>query len=641
MSITPRHVHISAVCASIAAFAAYLLTSAPSVSFIDAGELAAVAHTFGIAHPTGYPLFTMLTGLWAELPLGDGIVRLNIFAAVMVSVSVAILVHALWFMLGLLSEKPARRATGKGKGGSQPRKRPAAVTAPAVRLVLAVFGAMFIAFSETFWRTALSIEVYALHLPLLILLLWLSSTALYDPALDESSRARRRLLTALALGLSFTNHMTTLLVLPAFLVMFFVQYGMNIGSLRMLGRTVPAFVAGLLPYIYLPLRASAAPLLNWGNPASFERFIWHVSGKQYRVWMFQDVSAAGKQLWLFISTLPAELAFIGLLLAIVGAAHVFSAHRRLGYYLLLLFAGCIAYSINYSIHDIESYFLLAYIVCGVWAAFGLKALLSIFKALKFKPAIGAAAVMVGILIGMNGPSVSQRGNYLVEDYTHNMFASFEPGALVLSFQWDYWVSASYYYQLVEGLRKDVVVIDKELLRRSWYFSQIQRMYPEIYRRSESDIELFLMELDKFERGQPYDPVMIEERFNNMINSIIDRNIDGRPVYATLEVEEHLGANYERIPEGLAMRLYRPGEAPSVDAPVPDNFRFRLFESDDRLVKGIITMYATMLTNRGIHLYKNAAYDKAEKYFRRALEYDPRAEKAREWLVYNEAARRRG
>ena len=49
------------------------LTLAPSLDFIDAGELAAVAHTFGVAHPTGYPLFTLLAGLWARLPIGDGI----------------------------------------------------------------------------------------------------------------------------------------------------------------------------------------------------------------------------------------------------------------------------------------------------------------------------------------------------------------------------------------------------------------------------------------------------------------------------------------------------------------------------------------------------------------------------------------
>ena len=37
----------------------YWTTMAPSVVQIDSGELAAVQCTTGIAHPTGYPLFTL------------------------------------------------------------------------------------------------------------------------------------------------------------------------------------------------------------------------------------------------------------------------------------------------------------------------------------------------------------------------------------------------------------------------------------------------------------------------------------------------------------------------------------------------------------------------------------------------------
>jgi hypothetical protein len=50
----------NALVVSVFAFLVYLKTLAPSVTFIDSGELAAVACTLGIAHPTGYPLFTLL-----------------------------------------------------------------------------------------------------------------------------------------------------------------------------------------------------------------------------------------------------------------------------------------------------------------------------------------------------------------------------------------------------------------------------------------------------------------------------------------------------------------------------------------------------------------------------------------------------
>ena len=77
----------------------YLITLAPSVDFIDAGELAAVAHTWGIAHPTGYPLFSLLAALWALLPIGSGILRLNVFAAALSAAGAAVAVQLLFDLL--------------------------------------------------------------------------------------------------------------------------------------------------------------------------------------------------------------------------------------------------------------------------------------------------------------------------------------------------------------------------------------------------------------------------------------------------------------------------------------------------------------------------------------------------------------
>ena len=39
---------------------------------------------------------------------------------------------------------------------------------------------------------------------------------------------------------------------------------------------------------------------------------------------------------------------------------------------VLLFVTCVLYSINYDIHDIDSYFLLAYVTLSLWVGFGLR-----------------------------------------------------------------------------------------------------------------------------------------------------------------------------------------------------------------------------------------------------------------------------
>ncbi|MDH7516084.1 MAG: DUF2723 domain-containing protein, partial [Bacteroidota bacterium] len=470
---------IASSAAGAAALAVYLFTLAPSVGFIDAGELAAVAHTFGIAHPTGYPLFTVLAGIWAYLPLGDGIVRLNVFAAVLAASAVVLHVYLIHFLLGLFRRKPSRREKGKKSSGVGAKGNPVPLPED-VRIALAAFGALFIAFSETFWKTALSVEVYALHLPLVTAAILFFVRATLDPSAGDTMRRRFLSAAALVLGLSFSNHMTTLLLLPAFAIVYFRVHGFGAPAWKGVGRAAPFFAVGLLPYFYLPLRAAASPVLNWGNPTTFERFLWHITGRQYQVWMFEGLKAAGKQLSWFLSTYPAEFGWVGAALCAAGAVAVFRRERLVGTFLALLFLGCVAYAVNYSIYDIESYFLLAYMTSGVWAAFGLGAVYAVSRKRRAIPLI-AGAIALGVLLGANFPSVSQRGNHLVEDYSRNMFASLEPNAIILSYQWDYWVSASYYYQLVERLRPDVVVIDKELLRRSWYFEQLRRWHPDIYR----------------------------------------------------------------------------------------------------------------------------------------------------------------
>ena len=66
----------------VAALAVYLFTLAPGLTFIDSGELATVTSVLGIAHPTGYPLFTLIGWVFAHFPAGsEPIVRLNAMAA--------------------------------------------------------------------------------------------------------------------------------------------------------------------------------------------------------------------------------------------------------------------------------------------------------------------------------------------------------------------------------------------------------------------------------------------------------------------------------------------------------------------------------------------------------------------------------
>ena len=48
-------------------FVTYAITMAPGLMYTDSGELAAACTTLGVAHPTGYPLFTLLGHVWTMM----------------------------------------------------------------------------------------------------------------------------------------------------------------------------------------------------------------------------------------------------------------------------------------------------------------------------------------------------------------------------------------------------------------------------------------------------------------------------------------------------------------------------------------------------------------------------------------------
>lgn len=56
------------IIAGVVTFCLYVLTQAPGLMYTDTGELAAAAYTWGVAHPTGYPLFTLVAHVWTLLP---------------------------------------------------------------------------------------------------------------------------------------------------------------------------------------------------------------------------------------------------------------------------------------------------------------------------------------------------------------------------------------------------------------------------------------------------------------------------------------------------------------------------------------------------------------------------------------------
>jgi hypothetical protein len=610
----------------------YLLTLAPSVTFIDSGELGAVCCIPGIAHPTGYPLFTLLGYLFSNIPfIYSEIYKLNLMAGVFCSVAL-FFIFKLMLSFNVKINQPQHERTKvkvEIKKKIQRKNTPDIYKAVDSNLLLisSVFAVLVLGLSKNFWEQSTAIEVYSLHCLFISILLFSFAKSIikkFEGKIEKSSFFRREggwLIFGLLLGMSFTNHMSTIFLLPGFAFLYFRTYGFKSSAFKRLFWMVIPFLLGLSLYFYLPIRASQNPEINWGNPVNWEYFLRHISGRQYQVWVFSSLAGAMKQLKYFINTVPADFVYFPIILSLFGIVYLYQRSKDIFYFTIILFLSCTLLAINYDINDIDSYFLLSYFIISVWAGFGVIKLFVYLRS-KFKN-IKMSHIYLFLIIPLiqliNFSDVNESNNYLVHDYTMNVFNSVKENGIVISFQWDNWISASLYFQHVKGIRKDIVVIDKELLRRSWYFNQLERNYPWFVEKSKLEISEFLKELYKFEKDIPYDPLTIQTKYINMINSFIEKNFTTRPVYVGSEIEPEIGNKYKRIPEGLLFRLYQDNiyhEFPIIE------YNYRSLKKKDRLIEQITRFYAIMFTDRASYENFYGYKERAMWYLNKALEIYP-------------------
>lgn len=617
------------VLSGIIAFIVYNFTLAPSVVQIDSGELAAVQCTLGIAHPTGYPLYTIIGYLFSLIPLPfTKIFQLNLLASIYCSFAVGIFTYSSKIVLDNIesfrTNRPDKSLKRKNKRADKTTSlfKESFSLNETAKIFVSILAGFILAFSKTFWFQSTSVEVYSLHLFLVVIVLLFLLKAYLNK--DNSSDSRVWIVFSITLAFGFTNHMTTILVLPGVAYLFFEKNRFSSKSFKLLLRMILIFLIILiLIYAYLPLRASQNPLLNWGNPIDIERILRHISGKQYQVWFFSSTEAASKQFNYFLNNLPSEFSF-SIIFSVIGLFVSLIKWRKFFIFNLLLLLSTVLYSINYDINDIDAYFLFAYISLSFFAIFGILWTVLFFERKNISSKISLLVIFLILTIqgATNYQSVNQDDNFAYEDYTKTLLNTLPKKSIVFSYQWDFFISQSYYFQLVENNRNDVIIIDKELLRRSWYYHQLERNHNNLLSGIKPEVNQFLRALEPFERGENFNSNLLENLFRKIMTGLVSTNISKHDYFIGPEIvdgemnrgEFNLPAGYNLVPHLLLFKVVKTDEY--VEAPLPD-FKIRFLDNKDKYAESLQSIIGGMLIRRAMYEMKFGFNDRAKIYARKA------------------------
>jgi Protein of unknown function (DUF2723) len=550
----------------------YFGTMAPAVGHTDAGELSAVAYTFGVAHPTGYPLFTLLGWLFTRIPMGSVAWRLNFMCMLFVTGGVYVWARFLReFFIQL------RTSVKRGNQNYAYRIKVA-------NLLGVIVGTMMLCFGRTWWTQATGTEVYSLQCLLFGLTLWALLRAWYS----KEDVFLRWGIFVVSLAMCFSNHLTAIVLLPGVLYIYFVRFRFNGKSfLQGFGLAGIGIVVLVLFYGMLMLVAAAQPAYNWGNVVDGERLWHHMSGRQYSINMFLGFGKFLENLLAYLNRLPNEFGWdliwpkipIWICLGGIvfqGTSYTFERRREWAIFLALGFFSDIFWASNYSIKDPEPYYLFSFMIVAFLGAMFLRWSWIGFK--KFAPYFsGAFAIVIGFQVFWNFGAVNQRGAYQYADYSRAALESLPPKSIVISRAWDWFVSPSYYLQSCEDVRQDVTIIDYALLHdRHWYGAQLRAQDPALAQALGRDLDEWEKVVADFDLRGIVNAPRLSASFGAVYLDIL-RQYGQRPIFIGPEIYDAIASREIETPPGLlpvpsayfiqlldttASKVYQPANLPT-------------------------------------------------------------------------------
>ncbi len=581
---------VASLFAFLAPLVVYLLTLARDITFVDSGELTTVAVTLGIAHPPGYPLFTLLGHLFSRLPVGPIPFRVGLLSALTTALAALLIYRSASAIASSLAPRASAVARELGP----------------------LAGALLFAFAATPWSQATVVEVYGLQVFLVMAFLAAAVAALREPR----QAVRHWPLVAMTAMAALTNHLTGGLLLAGavvFIVISLIARGRGDSRAPIpVGRSLLAAAAPLLLYAYLPIRGAMDMVYTWDYPTTWHRFLVHASARQYQGLLGRDGLRMTELDRFLGQQLPQEAGWALLLLAAAGVVALLWRGRRFLWVTLAPLAAYMLYNLAYPIPDVSLYYIPVIAILGLWAAVGTALLahaaaagVRAFAGRRSAPAAGSgAAPGSGGLIAPGAPWSGRRllavgpalvivlaacltclhplrAHWRTNDqhrfellgrYVRDMLKYLDPNAVLFTSRWDSISSPAIYYQKVAGLRPDVLVLDMSSLSSAVLQRKLAKEAPDLEAVCRAELEAVAEIAQLAEAGRPYDVSEGRYRFMKMRRKLLEQSIALRPTYMAGDMAGHsLFAGFYYHAEGLVLRLapddeYRPFAFPEFEGP---------------------------------------------------------------------------
>jgi len=331
-------------------------------------------------------------------------------------------------------------------------------------IVSSILGAFTLAFTPLFWLQTVSAEVYPLHTFFVALLIRL---LIYW---DDNRDITRLALFAFIVGLSFLNHLQTIMLAPSVLFLLIVSDRKGFLNLKTSIILSILFLFALTVYIYLPIRTNAGAAIHWGDPDTLKSFFEVVSGRHHRSdyvfnmnfieYMIRSKDAlmvVVKQFWVI------------LLFGVWGFLIMPLMRWKIFYLGIIIFDFFYTVFLNTVYIEVTPFNLPTLIVIAILSGIGISDLLNRCKKIVVKSNIrifkisniACCAVPVIFLVS-NYNICDQSRNYNAYEHALNVFRTVNQGG-TLFIDGDNNLFPITYTRIVERMREDVTLYDRNNL----------------------------------------------------------------------------------------------------------------------------------------------------------------------------------